>query len=126
MLIRVEGDEEEAAKEVVVEEVEEDEEIDTVNISLNSVVRINNPKTMKLLGKIGSEEMVVMIDFGATNNFISNLVVQRLEIPCEACEKFRVILGNGAKIRGQGIRRQVFLQLQGIDVVQDFFCETQT
>ena len=52
------------------EEIEEDEEMEIVDISLNSVARITNPKTMKLMGKIRNEELVVMIDSGATNNFI--------------------------------------------------------
>ena len=77
--------------------------METVDISLNSVVGINNPKILKLMGKIGDEELVVMIDSSATNNFISNLVVQRLKIPCEKCEKCGVIIGNGTEIRGQGI-----------------------
>ena len=61
-----------------------------------------------------------MIDSSETNNFISNLVVQRLKIPCETCEKFGVILGNGTEIHGQDICRQFCLQMQGIEVIQEF------
>lgn len=77
VLIGAENVEEETAEDVVVEELEEVEEGNTVNISLNSVVGISNPKTMKLLGKIDNEELVVMVDYRATNNFISNLIVQK-------------------------------------------------
>ena len=121
MLIEAYGDEKEEDENVTMEEIEEDEEMETVDISLNSVVGITNPKTMTLMGKIGNKELVVMIVFGATNNFISNLVVQCLKIPCEKCEKFGVILGNGTEIRGQGICRQVCLQMQGIEVRFPFF-----
>ena len=41
------------------------------SVSLNSVVGINSPRTMKLRGKIGGEGVIVMVDPGATNNFIS-------------------------------------------------------
>lgn len=37
------------------------EEMDTI-ISLNSVVGITNPKTMKMLGSVEKEELIVMID----------------------------------------------------------------
>ena len=112
MLIGVEGDEEESIENVVVEELEEDEEGNTVNISLNSAVGSSNPKTMKLLGKIGNDELVVMVDYGATNNFISKLIVQRL-IPCEDCERFGVVLVNGVEIRGQGNCRQLCVTTAG-------------
>ena len=47
------------------------------------MVGIINPKTMNLVGKIWEEESIVMIDPGATNNFVSNQVVQKLSIPYE-------------------------------------------
>lgn len=40
-------------------------------VSLNSVIGLSNPKTMKLRGLIGDQEVVVMIDPGTTHNFIS-------------------------------------------------------
>lgn len=33
---------------------------------------------MKLLGKIATEEVVVMIDSGASNNFVSRMLVEKL------------------------------------------------
>lgn len=46
-------------------------ETTTAGISLSSVVGIDNPRTMKLEGKIDGNKIVVMIDPGATHNFIS-------------------------------------------------------
>lgn len=40
-------------------------------VSLNSVIGLSNPKTMKLKGLIRDNEVIVMIDPGATHNFIS-------------------------------------------------------
>lgn len=40
-------------------------------VSLNSVIGIANPKIMKLKGLLGDHEVIVMIDPGATHNFIS-------------------------------------------------------
>ena len=44
----------------------EEEENEPLNITLNSVVGITNPKTVKLVGKIAELEVVLMIDLGAT------------------------------------------------------------
>lgn len=64
------AEEEEIVGELYVEEmVEEMEEVEPMGISLNSIVGITNQKTMKLLSRIGLNELIVM---GATNNFISN------------------------------------------------------
>lgn len=103
-----------------IEKVVEDEDAGEINISLNSVVGITNPKIMKLLGKVGAHELIVMIDPGATNNFISTRVVQRLGISCEDYDKFWVLLGNGEEIMGKGICRNVQLVIQGLTLVQDF------
>ena len=97
VLISDEEEEDEIGGNIVEEEPVMGEEMDTI-ISLNLVVEITNPKTMKMLGSVEKEELIVMIDPGATNNFISNRVVQTLGITCEECKKFGVILGNGDEI----------------------------
>lgn len=43
----------------------------TTEVSLNSVIGLCNPKPMKLKGLLGDLEVVVMIDPGATHNFLS-------------------------------------------------------
>lgn len=40
-------------------------------VSLNFVIGLSNPNTIKLRGLIGDQEVIVMIDPGYTYNFIS-------------------------------------------------------
>lgn len=47
-------------------------------VALNSVIILSSPKTMKLLGMVDGREVVVMIDPGATHNFISHKTVEEL------------------------------------------------
>ena len=49
--------------------------------SICSVVGLTNPKTMKMKGEIGEQEVIVMIESRAMNNFISLTTVDRLNIP---------------------------------------------
>lgn len=69
-------------------EAEDDErsEVEPVSagISLNSVVGIDNPRTMKLEGTIKGNKVIVMIDPGATHNFISPDIIRRFELPVES------------------------------------------
>lgn len=52
----------------------QDEEIQA-ETSLNSVVGIMCPKTFKLRGEVNGKSVVVMIDPGATHNFISETAI---------------------------------------------------
>lgn len=71
-------------------------------ISLNSVMGITSPKTLKLLGQIEDQAVVVMIDLGATHNFISKDVVNRIGIPVTPSKSFGVSLGTGDSVQGEG------------------------
>lgn len=64
------GEEDEAAYEFLEEEppLEVGEK---VKLSLNSVVGLSMPETMKLKGTVGSSDVVVLIECGTTHNFIS-------------------------------------------------------
>ena len=71
-----EGDEGVSGDEEFVLEVVE--EVEVVELSLNSVVGLLEPRTMILKGEIHRKEVVVFIDCGATHNFISKSVVESL------------------------------------------------
>lgn len=90
-------------------------------VSLNSVIGISNPKTMKIKGLIGDHEVVIMIDPGVTHNFISHNTATMAGVPISNSSSFGVSLGNGEAIRGEGVCRGVRLQLDGgLEVVEDF------
>lgn len=46
-------------------------------ISLNSVMGLTSPKTFKMKGNIMGKEVVVMVDPGATHNFLSKETIER-------------------------------------------------
>ena len=52
--------------------------------------------TMKLCGNIGGHEVVVLIDCGASHNFISRKVVQRLGLIVCGNKSVGVMMGNGS------------------------------
>lgn len=54
---------------------------------------LNFPKTMKILGTIGKKLVIVLIDSGATHNFISDEVVRELELPFSFSSSYGVVLG---------------------------------
>ncbi|XP_074356373.1 uncharacterized protein LOC141696084 [Apium graveolens] len=76
---------------------------------------------MKLRGRIDNKEVVVLIDPGATHNFISLSLVKLLDIPTDSTGCFRVALGNGEMVKGTGVCRKLSVHLADCVVVCDDF-----
>ena len=89
-------------------------------ISFNSVMGFTSPRTLKMLGYIMGKEVVVMIDPGATHNFISREVVETLGVPLFPTKSFGVSLGTGESVQGTGLCKEVSLQLPGMVIIEDF------
>lgn len=107
---------------------DEEEELDPdpvelerpTEVCLNSVMGLTKPKTMKMLGLLQNQEVVVMIDPRATHNFISINTVEKLRLPVTATGGFGVALGNDITVQGNGECKAITLQLQGLRVQEDF------
>lgn len=65
--------------------------------------------------------MITLINSGASHNFVSLEMVNKIGLPIEQGKRFGVMVGNGVTVRGEGVCKQVKLRVQGIDIIQDFF-----
>ena len=74
-----EEDEEEELEETTSQQSQQNHELQV--LSLQSMVGITSKKTLKVIGKIGNEKVVVLIDSGASCNFIAKRLVQTLWEP---------------------------------------------
>lgn len=99
---------------------EEEAPLTMAVISLSSVVGISHPQTMRMKGEIHGQEVVVMVDSGATNNFISASAVSRLLLEPTEGDRYGVILGNGEKIYGTGKCQKLLMNIQGVEIVEDY------
>ncbi|KAL4575031.1 hypothetical protein LXL04_021871 [Taraxacum kok-saghyz] len=96
-------------------------EIDPViGISLNSVAGLTTPKTMKIKGNVEGQDVVTLIDPGATHNFIASHLVTKLGLPVEGTRPYGVKMGTGDNEPGEGICRGVRLQISDLRVTEDF------
>ena len=92
----------------------------TLKVSLSSVMGITRPKSMRLSGVMNEQAVVVMIDPGATPNFISKIAAQQLGLNPTKTRSFGVTLGTGETVQGEGVCKGVVLDLQGVTIVEDF------
>lgn len=121
ILMEVEEDEEE--EEEVFEEAEDGEfvlEGKVLQSSLNSKEGLTSNGSFKVQGRIGDREIWMLVDCGATNNFISQVLVNELDLPVVATTEYVVEVGNGAKERNSGVCKNLKLEAQGIPITQFF------
>ncbi|KFK40184.1 hypothetical protein AALP_AA3G341400 [Arabis alpina] len=89
-------------------------------LSLNSLVGISSPRTMKMRGQIANTEVTVMIDSGASHNFVSLGLVQQLCLAVDNTGGYGVVTGTSFTVPGNGICRTVTLSIQGYSVKTSF------
>lgn len=94
--------------EAVVEHAIVEEVGEVVKLSLNTVVGFSTPGTMKLRGEVDQTGVVVLIDCGASHNFISQKLVEALEIPTVETSNYGVVMGSGVAVKGKGIVKGSF------------------
>lgn len=79
-----------------------------------------SPWALKLKGTIKGKEVVVMIDSGASHNFISEVVVHQLGLTMEGTTGYGVLVGTGMTVKGEGVCKDVELMLQNCSITTSF------
>ena len=92
-----------------------------LQLSLCTMAGLTTKKSWKLWGKIGEETVIVLLDCGASYNFISNKLIGRCGLQTMATPSYVVEVGDGRKIECQGKCADFILEIQGLQIQQDFF-----
>ena len=85
------------------------------------MVGLSAPHSLKIRGQIRERDVVVLIDSGASHNFITATLVKELGLPVASTKDFGVVLGTGAEIKAAGVCRQVSLHLAKLKIIAYFF-----
>ncbi|KZV38810.1 hypothetical protein F511_32692 [Dorcoceras hygrometricum] len=86
-------------------------EYGTLELPLFSSSGMSQPQTLKLKGKIGGEEVVIMIDSGASHNFVSRTLIEKFGFEVDEAVRFGVCLGDGGKVQCHGVCRNLLVEL---------------
>lgn len=62
----------------------------------------------------------MLIDSGATGNFINEKLVQEMNWPINDQRGFGVRVGGGQIIRGKGRCSDTLLEIQGVEILEEF------
>ena len=90
------------------------------SLSCNSVHGLSKRSTMKLQGKIRERDVVILIDPGATHNFICEKLAAELSLPLTPMPPYRIVLGDGPVTVGKGKYSEVAVITQGIMIIDEF------
>jgi hypothetical protein len=88
-------------------------------ISLHAIIGSLHPKTMRVLGWIGGQKVVVLIDSGSIHNFVDSLVCKRAHLVVQKEKQIRVRVANGELVVSEGQCLQVLVQLSGFSFLTD-------
>lgn len=80
----------------------------------------SSPTNIKMAGRLGKLRVVVLIDSGATHNFISPKTVKRAHLTETFTGDITVLVGTGITVSGSGVCKDVQLQLQSIKITSNF------
>lgn len=89
----------------MVEEIASD--INQIELANHSIASISSYRTFKVIGNIDGHEVRILIDSGATHNFISDDLVKKIGLSVIPTKEFGVMVGDGYKIKGVGVCRNV-------------------
>ncbi|XP_071918893.1 uncharacterized protein [Coffea arabica] len=74
-----------------------------MEMSLHALSEAMKRKIVTLIGKWDGEEMLILVDTGSSDTYISSEKVIAFDIPYQLVEPFSVIIGNGAFVTSKAI-----------------------
>ena len=92
-----------------------------MDLSIFSAGGLTQPHTMKLQGTVKGRTALVLIDSGASHNFISTELVSHLGLNIEATPTYTVRLGDGHKKSASSCCPEVEVQLGTYGIREKFF-----
>lgn len=76
---------------------------------------------MKLKGKVGDREVIMLIDCGATHNFIHRQLEDELKIPVTNTTNYGIVIYDGTTLQGKGVCKEVIVEIPRVTVLENFY-----
>lgn len=121
ILLVDDSDTEELEGQVLAIEVNEAEDDEMGEMSLMHLDQMANrtPQVIRFQGEVKGVPVLVLVDSGATHNFISQKLVSKMDWPMEKTSQMRIKLGDGFQTMTQGVCRGVELKIGGFRIQAD-------
>jgi hypothetical protein len=80
-------------------------------ISLNDLIGFSAPQTLKLIGYINHQKVIILVDNGSTHNFIHHHIAQETNCYIHAINNFQIMIANGGSMKCGGRCENVHIQI---------------
>ena len=98
-----------------------DVECQWMDLSVCLAGGLTQPQTMKLKGELQGQEVLILIDSGASHNFITSKLVKKLGLKLESTKPYYIRLGDGNRKSTQGCCQNLKVQSGPCMIKGDFF-----
>jgi hypothetical protein len=78
---------------------------------LNSLTGFSAPQTLKIIGYMNNQKVIILIDNGSTHNFIHRHIPQETHCYIHAVNNFQILISNGGSMKCGGRCEKVHLQI---------------
>ncbi|XP_031490495.1 uncharacterized protein LOC116257681 [Nymphaea colorata] len=89
----------EKKKEVTKEETPVEEEKPTEAESLHSMQDPNKPNSFRVFGRINGKKILILLDNGATRNFLTEEAARKCKVPLESSQPQTIVVGGGLRLK---------------------------
>jgi hypothetical protein len=98
--------------------MEEEEAVSDLGISLHALTGIDDGTTMKLHVSINGTTLVPLLDSGSTHTFVQEEVAARIDLRVEPCPGLSVKVANGDQITSSGVcpKQRLSIDSEDFDV----------
>jgi hypothetical protein len=90
-------------------------------ITLHAITGSFHPKTLCLVGSIGHQQIVILIDSGSTHNFVASIICSKSRLLVQNGNKIKVRVANGEIVEFEGSCVNIHIQLVGFVFVSNFY-----
>jgi hypothetical protein len=71
-------------------------------IALNALTGFSAPQTLKLIGYIKNQKVIILVDSGGTHNFIHLCITQEINCYIHTINNFKIMFANGGSMKCEG------------------------
>lgn len=96
-------------------------EMKIMQLSMYSITGLTTKKYIKSWGTLGERKLIVLIDCGASHNFISSMLVKEENLTREETPPYYVEVGDGRRIPCEGMCPKLKVLIQGMEIQDNFF-----
>ena len=96
-------------------------ECQTMDLHIYSTAGITRPSTMKIQGLLRKHPIVILIDSGASHNFFSADLVQKMGLTVTPTKELGVKLGDGHTVPCKGLCRAVDISAGELKITADCY-----